>query len=100
MTEEPTIYLMVKFHVKSECVDEARALFSKHEQDGKGDPGNLEFRVFHDVEEETRFSSFEAWESEEAIEAHDATEHHADFLENLARIQLREKEVQTLRAGL
>ena len=58
MKDSP-IFLMVRFRVQADKVAEARELFAKHEADGRGDVGNLEFRVFQDTEDETRFSSFE-----------------------------------------
>ena len=90
------VYLIVQFRVKSGKVAEALRLFAKHESDGRSDAGNLEFRVFQDVEDDTKFSSFESWEDEAAIEAHDGTEHHAEFLRKLAEIQAVEKVVQKL----
>lgn len=98
MKPPATIFLVVRFRVKKDCVTEARELFAKHEREGGEDAGNLEFRVFQDSDDETRFTSFEAWAHQEAIDKHDATEHHAEFLKNLAAIQAQEKEVQTLTA--
>ena len=90
------IFLVVHFRVKSAEVDSAKALFTTHEKNGKTDQGNLEFQVFQDTDDPTRFTSFESWENQAAIDAHDATDHHAEFIERLTAIQSEEKRVQVL----
>lgn len=91
-----TIALIVHFQIKPNCIPEAIALFKKHESDSRKDAGNLEFNVFQDREDPSRFSSYETWEDEASIEAHDATDVHATFISTLKTIQSSEKTVQKL----
>ena len=93
-----SVTLVVHFQVSPDHLEEARELFAQHESDGRNDRGNLEFRVFQDCDEPTRFTSVETWVNQEAISDHDATDHHDQFLAALKKIQSGEKQVQKLRS--
>ena len=97
MSPANAITLVVHFQVSPKYLQEALELFAKHERDGRNDQGNLEFRVFQDRNDPSRFTSVETWVDQEAISAHDSTGHHDEFLTRLEKIQSCEKKVQELR---
>ena len=90
------IYLTVEFYIQPDKVAEAEALFRQHVADGARDRGNRLFTMTRDPEDETHFTSLEAWDTMADIENHDAQPHHPVFLRELERIQAREKEVRFL----
>ena len=98
MSSQKSVTLVVHFEVKAGHLEEARELFAQHQSNGRNDQGNLEFRVFQDCDEPSRFTSVETWENQEAIEAHDATDHHDEFLAQLEKVQSCEKKVQKLQS--
>ena len=87
------VYLTVHFRVKPDQVEAAEALFRKHVADGQRDAGNLLFLCVQDANDPSRFTSWEVWEDQACIDAHDATAHHAVFLKELAGLQAQEKTV-------
>lgn len=89
------VWLVVDFFVKPDQIDAARALFSRHVADGRGDAGNLLFLALENADDPARFTTVEAWVDASAIAAHDETPHHARFLDDLRAIQTRDKEVRT-----
>ena len=90
------IYLTVEFYIRPDKVAEAEALFRQHVADGARDRGKRLFTMTRDPEDETHFTSLEAWDSREDIDNHDAQPHHPVFLRKLKEIQAREKEVRFL----
>ena len=90
------VYLTVQFYVQPDKVPEAEALLRQHVRDGAQDRGNRMFTMLRDPDDETHFTSLEAWETKEDIDNHDAQPHHPVFLRKLKAIQAREKEVRIL----
>lgn len=91
------VHLIVEFQVRAGKEEEARKLFTVHQENGRKDVGNLSFDVYQDTEEPTKFYSKEAWESQDHIDQHDATEHHDEFLRRLSDLQAKEKTVHLVR---
>ena len=91
------VWLVVDFFVKSDRIEDARALFARHVANGRGDAGNLMFIALENADDPTRFTTVEAWAAASDIDAHDQTDHHARFLEQLRVLQAREKQVRTHR---
>ena len=96
MTKQKKVALIVHFYIKEEFSEEAPAFFAQHEKNGRGDQGNLAFFVHRHSDDPCRYSSYEVWENEGCIEAHDETVHHKKFIERLKTMQEREKEVMML----
>lgn len=44
------------------------------------EPGNLAYGFYADVEEPGRYQLYEEWETQEAIDAHNASDHFAAFM--------------------
>ncbi len=94
-TAQEGVWLIVDFTIRPTELAAAADLFDQHILDGRRDPGNLLFLLLHDADEPTRFTTLEVWTDQTAIDAHDATDHHATFLKKLSAIQAEEKKVRT-----
>lgn len=93
MLSSNQVTLLVRFEIQDDKISEAQELFRKHQLDGRSDQGNLRFEVFQTQENPHIFTSIETWQDKASIEAHDATDHHAHFLNQLSKIQSQEKAV-------
>jgi autoinducer 2-degrading protein len=78
------IVTCVLVHVKAEHVDDfIEATVSNHEASIQ-EPGNLRFDILQSSEDPTRFTLYEAYESDEASAAHKKTEHYLKWREAVA----------------
>ena len=78
------IVTIVSVYVKQEHVrDFIEASIRNHEGSIK-EPGNLRFDVLQSADDPTRFSLYEAYESEEAATAHKSTSHYLEWREKVA----------------
>ena len=57
------------------------------------EPGNVSYEFFAALEDRSRFRVFEEWESQEAIDAHNASEHFAAFLAASADLGITSVEI-------
>ncbi len=86
------IVTIVAVHVNKEHVqDFIEATVRNHEGSIK-EEGNLRFDVLQSTDDPTRFSLYEAYESEEAAAAHKNTPHYLEWREKVAPWMARPRE--------
>ena len=74
----------VTVNVKQEFIqDFIEATISNHENSVK-EHGNLRFDVLQNADDPSRFTLYEAYESEEAAAAHKSTDHYLKWRETVA----------------
>ena len=57
------------------------------------EPGNLSYGFYADVEQPGRYQLYEEWETQEAIDGHNASEHFAAFMVASAELGIVSVEV-------
>lgn len=57
------------------------------------EPGNIEYEFFSALDDPGRFHLHEAWESQEAIDAHSASAHLATFFGAAAELEISKVEI-------
>lgn len=74
----------VSIHVKKEClVDFIEASLENHRHSVQ-EPGNLRFDILQTLADLTRFTFYEAYESQEAAAAHKNTPHYITWRDTVA----------------
>jgi autoinducer 2-degrading protein len=69
--------LIVSLEVKPERVDDFLKLVTFNASESRKEPGNLRFDVVRSVASPTRFSLYEVYNDDAAVQAHQATAHYA-----------------------
>ena len=59
----------------------------------RAEPGNLSYGFYADVEQPGRYQLYEEWETQEAIDAHNASDHFASFMVASAELGIVSVEV-------
>jgi (4S)-4-hydroxy-5-phosphonooxypentane-2,3-dione isomerase len=70
------IATLVHVQVKADLLDDFIAATEMNQKESVKEPGNLRFDILQDVSDPTRFTFYEAYESEEAAAAHKETPHY------------------------
>lgn len=65
--------------IQAEKREQAVALFQRLMRETVKEQGNISYRFYADIEDENVFRVFEEWQSQDAIDAHFATEHMAEL---------------------
>lgn len=77
---------VVQVFVKPECVDEfIQATLLNHEASVR-EPGNRRFDVLQSIDDPTRFTLYEAYNSEADAKAHKDTSHYATWRDAVAHM--------------
>src|SRR6185295_8883769 len=69
--------IIVSLHVKPERLDDFLELVTFNAAESRKEPGNLRFDVVRAVASPTRFSLYEVYEDDPAVQAYQATAHYA-----------------------
>lgn len=86
------ITTLVHVWVKPENIDDfIKASIANHEQSVK-EPGNLRFDILQDASNKSKFTLYEAYESEEAAAAHKETAHYNTWRETVANFMAKPRE--------
>jgi (4S)-4-hydroxy-5-phosphonooxypentane-2,3-dione isomerase len=75
------IVTLVYVQVKEENLDDFIRESEKNHLQSVREPGNLRFDILQDASDPTRFTLYEAYESEEAAAAHKLTAHYNSWRE-------------------
>jgi quinol monooxygenase YgiN len=59
----------------------------------RAEPGNLTYGFYADIEQPGRYQLYEEWETQEAIDAHNASDHFAAFMVASAELGIVSVEV-------
>ena len=87
------IVLHARFPVDPDRRDEALELVETLVEQSNREEGMLEYRAAIDVEDENTIRFFEQYDDEDALEAHNQTEHFRAFEEKLPELLAGEPEV-------
>ncbi len=74
----------VHVHVKPEHLEEFIEATRANHFESVQEPGNLRFDILQQTNDPTRFTLYEAYESEEAAMAHKETKHYLNWRETVA----------------
>lgn len=74
------IVVIAEATTKPESADEVAGLLATTARTSRGDAGCLSYSFLRDVEDGTRFSSIETWESRADLDAHMAQPHTQELL--------------------
>lgn len=59
----------------------------------RAEPGNVSYEYFLALDDPGRFHFFEEWETQEAIDAHNASTHLADFMAAAGELEISHVEI-------
>lgn len=90
--EEISIVAVMK--VKPEAIEKIKPIFQAIVQGSQEEEGCISYNLHHDINDPTTFVMLEEWQSQEAINFHNATEHYKSFKQ--ASRELIEKSDVTL----
>jgi len=80
--------------IKPEMRDVAIQIAKKMAQATQAETGCIGYKFYADLEDETTFFIFEAWETEEVLAQHFQTEHMAEFQQHLPNLLAGEIDVK------
>ncbi|MDZ3992743.1 putative quinol monooxygenase [Pseudomonas sp. Teo4] len=83
---QATLYTLAKFKVKDDSLPEVIGILTALTRETRREPGCIEYGYFQDLEDSSQFTSFEAWESEEAEARHWASAHLKSALSNIENL--------------
>ena len=72
------IVVIAHYRTSPDRVAEVRAVLADHSRASENEPGCISFSVHQDSEDPARFALFEAYEDEEAFQAHRRSRHFRD----------------------
>jgi len=75
---------IVEVYVKEEHIENFIEATVENHKNSIKEPGNLRFDVLQSKDEPTRFTLYEAYESEEASQVHKKTSHYLKWRETVA----------------
>ncbi|MBN1445472.1 MAG: antibiotic biosynthesis monooxygenase [Candidatus Omnitrophica bacterium] len=75
------IVATVEIHVREDKIDEFIKIIVDNHRESVKEPGNLRFDVLQSIEDPSRFTLYEAYETEEASAAHKKTPHYLKWRE-------------------
>jgi autoinducer 2-degrading protein len=78
------IVTFVHVWIKPEKTEEFIEACKKNHQDSLKEPGNLRFDILQDASDPSKFTLYEAYESEEASAAHKTTAHYLKWRDTVA----------------
>ncbi|HYI62734.1 MAG TPA: putative quinol monooxygenase [Acidimicrobiales bacterium] len=76
-----------------EKVDRALELTRALVAETRAEPGNLAYGYYADLDEPGRYHLYEEWESEEALDAHSASAHLAEFFTAVPELEISHLEI-------
>jgi len=71
------LMVIVRLEVRPERLDDFLRLVTFNASESRKEPGNLRFDVVCSVASPTRFSLYEVYQDDAAVQAHQATPHYA-----------------------
>jgi quinol monooxygenase YgiN len=77
------LILQVQIHVKPECVDAFRAATIDNARNSALEPGIARFDFVQHSDDPHRFSLWEVYRTQEAVEQHKQTAHYARWIETV-----------------
>lgn len=80
--------------VASDSRQRALEAAKRMQRETRAEPGCLAYHLSTDLESETTFHLFEAWESESALAAHFASDHMQHFRETLATLKVESRRIR------
>jgi (4S)-4-hydroxy-5-phosphonooxypentane-2,3-dione isomerase len=86
------IATLVHVWVKPECLDHFIVETVKNHNESIKEPGNLRFDVLQDANDPLKFTLYEAYESEQAAQAHKSTAHYAAWRDAVASFMAKPRE--------
>jgi len=84
--------LVVKIYVKEEYIEKFKEISFYNSKNSRKEPGNLRFDVIQAVEPGNLFFLYEVYKSDEAIEAHRASEHYKKWRDTVADMMEKPRE--------
>lgn len=88
---------LVHFEVKPGRIDEFLDVFRVNYDGTTQEPGNFRFDVLQSSEDESRFTMYEIFESEDALEDHRKTDHYKQTVAGLEGLLVRPRYKSFLR---
>lgn len=86
------IVTIVNIWVKSENIPDFIQACEKNHAKSIKEPGNLRFDVLRDALDSTKFTLYEAYESEEDVLAHKSTPHYLEWRDTVTNWMARPRE--------
>jgi autoinducer 2-degrading protein len=86
------IVTLVHVWVKADKINEFIEISRKNHQNSIEEPGNLRFDILQDVSDPSKFTFYEAYESEEAVKAHKNTKHYEVWRDTVANWMVKPRE--------
>jgi autoinducer 2-degrading protein len=86
------IVTIVNVWVKPEKVTDFIESCKKNHMNSVKEPGNLRFDILQDASDHTKFTLYEAYESEETSAAHKSTKHYLEWRDSVADWMARPRE--------
>ena len=80
---------VVEVFVKEDMIEEFKEATVHNHRNTIQEPGNYRFDVLQSKEEPGRFTLYEVYESEAAVQAHKKTEHYQKWRETVAEMMAR-----------
>lgn len=77
------IIINAKFEVQEQAVEQYEALINDLVTSSRKETGNIGYEHFKSTINENTYLMYEIWESQEAIEAHNTSEHFKSFFANV-----------------
>lgn len=77
------LIINAKFEVQSQAVEQYEALIKDLVASSRQETGNIGYEHFKSTESDNTYLMYEIWESQEAIEAHNNSEHFQQFIKSV-----------------
>ena len=78
------VVYVVKVFVKEDYIEDFKKATRKNHRNTLQESGNIRFDVLQSNEDPTRFTLYEVYESDEAVDAHKKTAHYLEWRETVA----------------
>ena len=86
------VVYVVKVFVKEDYIENFKKATMKNHRNTLQEPGNIRFDVLQSKEDPTRFTLYEVYKSEDAVNAHKETSHYLEWRETVADWMAKSRE--------
>ena len=84
--------IIVRLHIKEDCIEEFKKITFYNSENARKEPGNLRFDVIQSAETPTEFFLYEIYKSDDAIAYHRTTEHYKKWRDTVADMMEKPRE--------